>query len=80
MHCEYFFTQNITELYITSYIRNLADANTDPEALQVDSEQVLHSIEAQHSLLVERAKKIYSFRSTQEVLPCQFLAGCLPQE
>ncbi|WP_242072333.1 NACHT domain-containing NTPase [Microcoleus sp. FACHB-68] len=58
---EYFFKQRDAERYITDYIRNLPDAKTDPEALQLDSEAVLKSIEAQHGLLVERARGIYSF-------------------
>ncbi|WP_035140316.1 NACHT domain-containing protein [Fischerella sp. PCC 9605] len=57
----YFFKQQIAEQYITEYIRNLPGASTDEEALQLDSERVLKSIEAQHGLLVERAKGIYSF-------------------
>jgi predicted NACHT family NTPase len=58
---DYFFKQKEVERYITDYIRNLPDANTDTEALQLDSEAVLKSIEAQHGLLVERARCIYSF-------------------
>jgi predicted NACHT family NTPase len=58
---EYFFKQSNLERYIADYIRNLPDAKTDPEALQVDSEQVLKSIESQHGLLLERARGIYSF-------------------
>ncbi len=58
---DYFFKQKAAEQYITDYIRNLPDANTDPEALQLESEVVLRSIEAQHGLLVARAKGIYSF-------------------
>jgi predicted NACHT family NTPase len=45
------------------YIRNLPGANDDEDALQLDSEVVLKSIEAQHGLLVERARGIYSFRT-----------------
>ncbi|MBW4680457.1 MAG: NACHT domain-containing NTPase [Microcoleus vaginatus WJT46-NPBG5] len=58
---DYFFKQKAAELYITDYIRNLPDADSDPDALQLESEKVLQSIEAQHGLLVERAKGIYSF-------------------
>ncbi|MEH2279870.1 MAG: NACHT domain-containing NTPase [Nostoc sp.] len=58
---DYFFKQKIAEQYITEYIRNLPDANTDKEALQLDSEQVLRSIEDHHGLVVARAKRIYSF-------------------
>ncbi|MCT7988188.1 NACHT C-terminal helical domain 2-containing protein [Laspinema olomoucense] len=58
---DYFFKQKEAERYITDYIRNLPGANTDEEALQLDSEAVLNSIEEQHGLLIERAKGIYSF-------------------
>ncbi|NEO98979.1 MAG: NACHT domain-containing NTPase [Symploca sp. SIO2E9] len=58
---DYFFKQRDAEQYIADYIRNLPDANTDLEALLLDSEAVLKSIEAQHGLLVERARGIYSF-------------------
>lgn len=58
---DYFFKQQVAEQYITNYICNLLVANTDPEDLQLDSEVVLRSIEAQHGLLVARAKGIYSF-------------------
>lgn len=58
---DYFFKQRDVHHYIAEYIRNLPDAQTDPEALQFDSEAVLKSIESQHGLLVERARGIYSF-------------------
>ncbi|MBH8576778.1 NACHT domain-containing NTPase [Nostocaceae cyanobacterium CENA369] len=58
---DYFFKQKTAERYITQYIRNLPGANTDEEALQVDSEEVLRSIEYHHGLVVARAKGIYSF-------------------
>lgn len=57
----YFFKQKEVEKYISNYIRNLPDASEDPEVLQLDSESILKSIEAQHGLLVERARGIYSF-------------------
>ncbi|MEH2281310.1 MAG: NACHT domain-containing NTPase [Nostoc sp.] len=58
---DYFFKQKTAEAYIADFIRNLHNADTDPEVLKLDSEAVLKSIEAQHGLLVERAKGIYSF-------------------
>ena len=58
---DYFFKKAVAEQYITDYIRNLARTTPDPEELQLDSEAILHSIEAQHGLLIERAKGIYSF-------------------
>ncbi|MEJ6481358.1 NACHT domain-containing NTPase [Nostoc punctiforme UO1] len=58
---DYFFKQKVAEEYITEYIRNLPGANTDEEALQLDSEGILRSIEHHHGLVVARAKRIYSF-------------------
>lgn len=58
---DFFFTKRDFGRYITEFIRNLPDAQTAPEALQVNSEAVLKSIESQHGLLVERARDIYSF-------------------
>jgi predicted NACHT family NTPase len=39
----------------------LRDVDPEPEALRIDSAVVLKSIQAQHGLLVERARGIYSF-------------------
>lgn len=58
---DYFFRQKELEQQIAAYIRNIPSVNLQAEALQVDSEAVLKSIEAQHGLLVERARGIYSF-------------------
>ncbi len=57
----YFFKERLVEEYISNYIQNLPDTQADPEALLLDSKAVLKSIEAQHGLLVERARGIYSF-------------------
>ncbi|MFN5857116.1 MAG: NACHT domain-containing protein, partial [Pseudanabaenaceae cyanobacterium] len=58
---DYFVKQRQLEDYICDYIRNTANAKTNPEELHLDSEAVLKSIEAQHGLFVERARGIYSF-------------------
>ncbi|MEA5500671.1 NACHT domain-containing protein [Limnoraphis robusta] len=58
---DYIFKTREIEGYISEYIQNLRNAKTDPKALELDSEAVLKSIEAQHGLLVERARNIYSF-------------------
>jgi predicted NACHT family NTPase len=58
---EYFFKQDKAERYIGEYIRNLPGTSDDEDALRLDSEVVLRSIESQHGLLVARAKNIYSF-------------------
>ncbi|HIK03243.1 MAG TPA: NACHT domain-containing NTPase [Trichormus sp. M33_DOE_039] len=57
----YFFKEKDAEEYISNYIQNLPDTQNDPEALLLESKAVLKSIEAQHGLLVERARRIYSF-------------------
>jgi predicted NACHT family NTPase len=58
---DYFFKEQIAETQISQYIENLPNAQTDPEALRVDSSAVLKAIEAHHGLLTERARGIYSF-------------------
>jgi len=58
---EYFVKQRRMETYIGEFIENLRDVDPDPESLRCDSEVVLKSIQAQHGLLVERARGIYSF-------------------
>lgn len=58
---DYFFKSRNAQQLIADYIQNLPDAQIDPEALLLDSKAVLKSIEAQHGLLVERARGIYSF-------------------
>jgi len=58
---DYFFKQEEIAKCITDYIYNLPSVSTEREALQLNSQAVLKSIEAQHGLLVERARGIYSF-------------------
>jgi predicted NACHT family NTPase len=75
---DYFFKQKELERYISDYIRHLAATQNDKEALQLDSEAVLKSIEAQHGLLVERAKGIYSFShvTLQEYFTAKQIVEC----
>jgi predicted NACHT family NTPase len=58
---QYFFEQRVIEQYIGDYIRNLPEVEMEPEELQLESEAVLKAIEAQHGLLTERARGIFSF-------------------
>jgi predicted NACHT family NTPase len=58
---EYFIKQRHMEHYIADFISNLKNVDPTPDSLRVDSEAVLRSIQAQHGLLVERARGIYSF-------------------
>jgi predicted NACHT family NTPase len=57
----HFFEQQEIEHYISDYIRNLPNAPTEPEELQLDSESILKAIELQHGLLAERVRGIFSF-------------------
>jgi predicted NACHT family NTPase len=57
----YFFEQEEVERYIADYISTLPNAQTNRAILQRDSKRALKSIEAQHGLLVERMREIYSF-------------------
>ncbi|MEC4817858.1 MAG: NACHT domain-containing NTPase [Scytonema sp. PMC 1069.18] len=58
---DYFFKKKTVEAYIVDFISNLCNASTEQKELELDSEAVLKSIEAQHGLLVARATGIYSF-------------------
>ncbi|MEH2086830.1 NACHT domain-containing protein [Nostoc sp.] len=58
---QYFFEQRIVEQYIGDYIQNLSNVPMDAESLQIESEAALKSMEAQHGLLAERARGIFSF-------------------
>ena len=58
---DYFFEHDQIQQLIADYLRTLPDAQSEPKALKRDSKAVLKSIEAQHGLLIERAREIYSF-------------------
>jgi predicted NACHT family NTPase len=58
---QYFFEQRVVEQYIGDYIQNLTKVPMDADELQIESEAALKAIEAQHGLLAERARGIFSF-------------------
>lgn len=58
---DYFFKRRDVEQYIAEYLSNLTDSESGETTLELDSKALLKSIEAQHSLLVERTRDIYSF-------------------
>jgi len=58
---QYFFEQRTIEQYIGDYLRNLPGVALEPEELQLKSEAILKAIGAQHGLLIERARGIFSF-------------------
>lgn len=55
---EYFFRRRDLEGWITDYLATLPNIKA---VADLDGQIVLKAIEAQHSILVERAKEIYSF-------------------
>lgn len=71
---DYFFEKDNIQQLIADHLRSLPDAKTDPHEMQLDSEAVLRAIEAQHGLLVERAREVYSFShlTFQEYLTAKY--------
>lgn len=58
---ESFFNQKAIEQEIAHHIHISGKGSTFLETLQVDSEDILKSMEADHGLVVEQARGIYSF-------------------
>jgi predicted NACHT family NTPase len=58
---KYFFTPQEIQTTIETNIKEIAHLDHDLIISQLDVEETLNSIEAQHGLIVERAKGIYSF-------------------
>ncbi len=58
---EYFFEENTINQLISNYLQAIKDTPLDSSTIELNSAAVLKSIEAQHGLLVERARRIYSF-------------------
>lgn len=58
---EYFFEESTLQHLIADYLRTLPNQQIDESVVELDSVAVLKAIEAQHGLLVERARGIYSF-------------------
>jgi predicted NACHT family NTPase len=75
---EYFFEQSKILQYIADYLATSPSPPKDPVARQLDSEAVLKAIETQHGLLIERARRIYSFShlTFQEYFAAEKIAAC----
>lgn len=79
---DYFFEQDKIQQIITNYLCTLPNAKTDLDELQLDSRGVLKAIEAQHGLLIERDREIYSFShlTFQEYFTArEIVTSCHPQ-
>jgi predicted NACHT family NTPase len=57
----YFFEESTLQNLIADYLRTLPGDRIDGSTLELNSIAVVKAIEAQHGLLVERARQIYSF-------------------
>ncbi|MBD2212516.1 NACHT domain-containing NTPase [Nostoc linckia FACHB-104] len=58
---EYFLPEKKMYQLIADYLSHLPQGTHDADALELESAAVVKAIEAQHGLLVERARGIYSF-------------------
>ena len=58
---QYFFEQRTIEQYIEDYLKTRPNPILEPEELRLESEAILKAIEAQHGLIIERARGIFSF-------------------
>ncbi|HEY9730166.1 MAG TPA: NACHT domain-containing NTPase [Chroococcales cyanobacterium] len=72
---DYFFEQSKLQELIAHFLKLLLQTETDSMELQLDSEVVLNALESQHGLLVERARRIYSFShlTFQEYLSARYI-------
>ncbi|MGC1247024.1 MAG: NACHT domain-containing NTPase [Spirulinaceae cyanobacterium] len=79
---DYFFEANKVQQLIADYLLTLPNAQTDPVALSFDSSAALKAIEAQHGLLIERARHIYSFShlTFQEYFTARKIANSTEEE
>lgn len=68
-----FLPEKVLSEWIGEFIRNLP--NIKPEEIELDSKQIIKSIEAQHGIFVERAETIYSFShlTVQEYFTAKYI-------
>ena len=71
---DYFFEQSKIQNLLGEYISNKNNNNYSEISCQLNAESILKAIESQHGLLVERARRIYSFSHVtfQEYLTAKY--------
>ncbi len=79
---KYFFTLLEVRSVIEKYISKISDRDDDYNIPQVDIEELLKSMEAQHGVIVERAKGIYSFShlTFHEYFVAKRIVSLIPQK
>ncbi len=75
---EYFIEQRKLARYIAGYVRKLPNYEEE----DVDGDEILKTIESQHGIFTERAKKVYSFShlTFQEYFTAKFITENLSKE
>ena len=77
---DYFFRRITIEKHIQDFILNLNNINVNE--IEFDSQRILMAVEAQHGLIVERAKDIFSFShlTLQEYFTAKYFIDNLMRE
>lgn len=77
---QYFIPQRILDKQIQNFLLDLSDVKEE-EKMDLDSEIILKTIEAQHGIFVQRAKGVYSFLhlSFQEYFASKYIVDNLRQ-
>ncbi|MEH2371991.1 NACHT domain-containing protein [Nostoc sp.] len=78
---KYFFTPLEVKLILKKYIEKISNHDSESNISQGDIEDLLKSMEAQHGVIIERAKGIYSFShlTFHEYFVAKRIVSLIPQ-
>lgn len=78
---KYFFTPLEVKLILKKYIEKISNSDSESNISQSDIEELLKAIEAQHGIIIERAKGIYSFShlTFHEYFVAKRIVSLIPQ-
>jgi predicted NACHT family NTPase len=78
---KYFFTPLEVKSIIKKYIDKISNHDSESNISQVDVEELLKAMEAQHGVIIERAKGIYSFShlTFHEYFVAKRIVSLIPQ-